>query len=48
VEEANIKFYTSQGYDDLFARIKAEGFDGVETPISLVEDKAAFGVTCTY
>lgn len=34
---------TPSGYDALFARIKAEGFEGVETPISLVEDKIAFG-----
>jgi hypothetical protein len=30
------------GYDALFARIKAEGFDGIETPVSLVDDAAAF------
>ena len=30
------------GYDKLFARIKADGFAGVETPISLIADKAAF------
>lgn len=35
---------TPAGYDKLFAHIKAEGFDGVETPISFVEDKVAFGV----
>jgi len=34
---------TPAGYDKLFAHIKSEGFDGVETPISFVEDKAAFG-----
>lgn len=34
---------TSKGYDALFARIKSEGFIGVETPISMVEDKKAFG-----
>lgn len=31
------------GYDGLFKRIKADGFDGVETPISVVEDKKLFG-----
>jgi hypothetical protein len=30
------------GYDALFARIKAEGFDGIETPVSLVDDAQAF------
>jgi hypothetical protein len=30
------------GYSRLFARIKAEGFSGVETPVSLVADKPAF------
>jgi hypothetical protein len=32
-----------EGYQRLFKRIKEEGFDGVETPISVVEDKAKFG-----
>jgi hypothetical protein len=30
------------GYDRLFARIKSEGFSGVETPVSVVEDKEKF------
>lgn len=30
------------GYNRLFKRIKEEGFEGVETPISLVTDKVAF------
>ena len=30
------------GYDSLFARIKKDGFDAVETPISLVADKEKF------
>jgi hypothetical protein len=30
------------GYDALFSRIKAEGFSGIETPVSLVEDVSAF------
>ena len=35
-------FTPRAGYDALFARIKAEGFDGIETPVSLVDDAAAF------
>ncbi len=30
------------GYDRLFQRIKRDGFDGIETPISVIADKAAF------
>ena len=30
------------GYDSLFSRIKKDGFDAVETPISLVADKEKF------
>jgi sugar phosphate isomerase/epimerase len=30
------------GYAALFQRIKAEGFDGIETPISVIEDKKLF------
>jgi hypothetical protein len=30
------------GYDQLFERIKREGFAGVETPISVIEDKKQF------
>ena len=30
------------GYDSLFSRIKKDGFDAIETPISLVADKEKF------
>jgi sugar phosphate isomerase/epimerase len=33
---------TPASYENLFARIKKEGFSGVETPISMIEDKTAF------
>jgi len=33
---------TPSGYDSLFAKIKAEGFDGIETPVSVIEDAPAF------
>ena len=33
---------TASGYDALFARIKSEGFSGIETPVSVIEDVPAF------
>ncbi len=30
------------GYDRLFQRIKRDGFEAVETPVSVIEDKAEF------